>query len=73
MNILADLGIHVFERGWLSSNNVLCVGAENHTFVDTGYVDHANQTVELVESVLSRPLTAIIAAVTRPCNVNFPG
>ena len=60
MNILADLGIHVFERGWLSSNNVLCIGAENHTFVDTGYVDHANQTVELVESVLSRPLTAII-------------
>ena len=60
MNILADLGIHVFERGWLSSNNVLCVGAENRTFVDTGYVDHANQTVELVESVLTRPLTAIV-------------
>ena len=60
MNKLADLGIHVFERGWLSSNNVLCVGVGNHTLVDTGYVDHAAQTVELVESVLTGPLTAIV-------------
>ena len=60
MNKLADLGIHVFERGWLSSNNVLCVGTGNHTLVDTGYVDHAAQTLELVESVLMRSLTAIV-------------
>ena len=60
MNILADLGIQVFERGWLSSNNVLCVGTGNSTLVDTGYVDHAAQTVELVQSALSRPLTSIV-------------
>ena len=60
MNILTDLGIHVFERGWLSSNNVLCVGAKNRTLIDTGYVEHANQTVELMESALTRPLTAIV-------------
>lgn len=60
MNILADLGIHVFERGWLSSNNVLCIGTVNNTLVDTGYVDHAAQTVELVQSALTRPLTSIV-------------
>ena len=60
MNILADLGIHVFERGWLSSNNVLCIGTGNNTLVDTGYVDHAAQTVELVQSALTRPLTSIV-------------
>jgi glyoxylase-like metal-dependent hydrolase (beta-lactamase superfamily II) len=60
VNILSELGIHVFERGWLSSNNVLCVGASNNTLVDTGYVDHAHQTIELVESALKGPLTAIV-------------
>jgi len=60
VNILADFGIHIFERGWLSSNNVLCVGTRNNTLVDTGYVDHAAQTVELVQSALTRPLTSIV-------------
>ena len=60
MNILADLGLHVFERGWLSSNNVLCIGTGNNTLVDTGYVDHAAQTVELVQSALTGPLTSIV-------------
>ena len=60
MTTLADLGIHVFERGWLSSNNVLCIGTGNNTLVDTGYVDHAAQTVELVQSALTRPLTSIV-------------
>ena len=60
MNILADLGLHVFERGWLSSNNVLCIGTGNNTLVDTVYVDHAAQTVELVQSALTRPLTSIV-------------
>ena len=60
MNILADLGLHVFERGWLSSNNVLCIGTRDNTLVDTGYVDHAAQTVELVQSALTRPLTSIV-------------
>ena len=60
MNLLANFGIHVFERGWLSSNNVLCIGTGNNTVVDTGYVDHAAQTVELVQSALTRPLTSIV-------------
>lgn len=51
----------VFERGWLSSNNVLFVGSEETAVVDTGYVTHAEQTVALIESVLGeRPLDRIL-------------
>jgi glyoxylase-like metal-dependent hydrolase (beta-lactamase superfamily II) len=44
-------GLSVFERGWLSSNNILLHGAdadESATLIDTGYVAHAEQTVALV-------------------------
>lgn len=47
MTVLHD-NIHVFERGWLSSNNVLMLGKHDATLVDTGYVLHASQTLELV-------------------------
>ncbi|MDR6886518.1 MULTISPECIES: MBL fold metallo-hydrolase [Variovorax] len=51
----------VFERGWLSSNNILFVGAEETALVDTGYVTHADQTLALVESVLgARPLDRLL-------------
>lgn len=51
----------VFERGWLSSNNVLFVGDEETAVVDTGYATHADQTLALVESVLEkRPLDRIL-------------
>lgn len=51
----------VFERGWLSSNNVLFVGREETAVVDTGYSTHAEQTVALVTSVLGeRPLQRIL-------------
>ena len=49
---LTHIGIHVFERGWLSSNNILCIGANNASIVDTGYVDHAEQTMALVQHAL---------------------
>lgn len=49
---LAQLGITVFERGWLSSNNVLFQGAESTALVDSGYCTHANQTVALVQNAL---------------------
>lgn len=51
----------VFERGWLSSNNILLVGAEETAMVDTGYSTHAEQTLALVESVLGdRPLDRVL-------------
>lgn len=46
-------GVTVFERGWLSSNNILMRGEAGATaLVDSGYAKHATQTVALVESAL---------------------
>ena len=54
-------GIQVFERGWLSSNNVLLVGEEGTALIDTGYGTHAAQTVALVGHALDgRPLDQVI-------------
>ncbi|MDH6591541.1 glyoxylase-like metal-dependent hydrolase (beta-lactamase superfamily II) [Variovorax sp. TBS-050B] len=51
----------VFERGWLSSNNILFAGAGETALVDTGYVTHAAQTVALVEVALGdRPLDRVL-------------
>ena len=42
----------MLERGWLSSNNILLLGPQSCTLVDSGYVTHAQQTMALVDSVL---------------------
>ena len=41
-------GVRVFERGWLSANNVLLLDADSATLVDSGYVTHQAQTLALV-------------------------
>ncbi len=46
-------GLRVFERGWLSSNNVLLHGSgAGATLIDSGHSVHAQQTVALVQSAL---------------------
>ena len=53
--------VRVFERGWLSSNNVLLVDDSCAALVDTGYATHAPQTVALVRQALgARPLDLIV-------------
>jgi glyoxylase-like metal-dependent hydrolase (beta-lactamase superfamily II) len=56
-------GLTVFERGWLSSNNVLVHAAPGEAgawLVDTSHVNHAEQTLALVWHALAgRPLAAI--------------
>ncbi|MFC0399623.1 MBL fold metallo-hydrolase [Paraburkholderia rhizosphaerae] len=53
--------IRVFERGWLSSNNVLLVDDRRTALVDTGYATHAPQTVALVQHALgARALDYIV-------------
>jgi len=44
--------IQVFERGWLSSNNVLLRGTDGAALMDSGYLSHAPQTLALVEHAL---------------------
>lgn len=45
--------IHVLERGWLSSNNILLLGRDHAALVDSGYGAHAPQTVALVAATLA--------------------
>jgi glyoxylase-like metal-dependent hydrolase (beta-lactamase superfamily II) len=52
--------MRVFERGWLSANNVLFLGAQP-ALVDSGYVTHAAQTLALVRHALgSAPLARLL-------------
>ena len=63
MNDLSTLpaGISFFQRGWLSSNNVLLQDAHQAVLIDTGYWTHAQQTADLIGQQLgSRPLTLLI-------------
>ena len=54
--------MRVLERGWVSSNNVVLFDADHSaTLVDTGYVTHSEQTLQLVRHALDgRQLTRII-------------
>ena len=45
-------GITVFERGWLSANNILFAGPQGTALVDSGYWTHSAQTIGLVEGAL---------------------
>ncbi|MBG6079668.1 MBL fold metallo-hydrolase [Rubrivivax gelatinosus] len=49
-----QLGLQLFERGWLSSNNVLFRASRSTpaTIVDTGYGSHEAQTQALVQEAL---------------------
>ncbi|QNA91215.1 MBL fold metallo-hydrolase [Massilia sp. Dwa41.01b] len=52
--------MQVFERGWLSANNILFTGATT-ALVDSGYVTHAPQTLALVRHALGeRPLERLL-------------
>jgi len=61
-------GVSVFERGWLSANNILlrptpglCGGEGTTALIDTGYCTHATQTVALVEQALgTQPLDLVL-------------
>lgn len=44
--------MQVFERGWLSANNILFTGGEQTVLIDSGYCTHSDQTLALVEAAL---------------------
>jgi len=46
-------GLQVFERGWLSANNILFTDSESATLIDSGYVTHQAQTLALVQNALN--------------------
>ena len=44
--------LQVFERGWLSANNILLFDGDEATLIDSGYVSHAPQTLALLRNSL---------------------
>lgn len=61
MAVTLPCGITVFERGWLSSNNILIQGAHSTALIDSGYCTHAEQTRALLQSALGgRPLDLLV-------------
>ena len=54
-------GFHFFERGWLSSNSLLLQDTDQAVLVDSGYVTHSSQLLNLVRHQLqSQPLDVLI-------------
>ncbi len=54
-------GLQVFERGWLSANNILLTDAESSTLIDSGYVTHQDQTLLLLQNALgTKPLDRLV-------------
>jgi glyoxylase-like metal-dependent hydrolase (beta-lactamase superfamily II) len=54
-------GLQVFERGWLSSNNILLDDGDGAALVDSGHLVHAQQTMALLRRQLGdRPLRRLI-------------
>lgn len=47
-------GIEVFERGWLSANNIFHFGEDDVSLVDSGYCAHQNLTIDLVRNALQK-------------------
>jgi hypothetical protein len=52
MSVTLPPSLLVLERGWLSANNILCFDGNSATLVDSGYVTHAEQTVDIVDHAL---------------------
>ena len=51
---LLPSGIEVFERGWLSANNIFHFGESDVSIVDTGYYAHSQMTLDLVNKALKK-------------------
>ena len=56
--------MRVFERGWLSSNNILFIDDRQTALVDSGYTAHAAQTLALVQHALGGVRTLDLIANT---------
>ena len=59
--IALPAGVQVFERGWLSANNILLTGDGPTALIDSGYCTHAPQTLALVgQGLQGRPLDLLL-------------
>lgn len=59
--VLRAAGATVFERGWLSANNILLRGNGPTALIDSGYASHSDQTLALVTCELGdQPLDLLL-------------
>lgn len=82
MRVQLPAGVRVFERGWLSSNNILLLGGRHSALVDSGYTTHSDQTLALVGCALgARPLDLLVnthlhsdhCGGNRALQIEYPG
>jgi glyoxylase-like metal-dependent hydrolase (beta-lactamase superfamily II) len=61
ISTVLPVDIHVFERGWLSSNSVFFDDGQQSWLIDSGYCTHASQVLALIEHQLgTRQLDCLI-------------
>jgi glyoxylase-like metal-dependent hydrolase (beta-lactamase superfamily II) len=53
-SLLLPPGIEIYERGWLSANNIFHFGESDVSIVDTGYHTHSQMTLDLVNKALKK-------------------
>lgn len=53
-SLLLPPGIEIYERGWLSANNIFHFGEGDVSIVDTGYHAHSHMTLDLVNKALKK-------------------
>lgn len=61
--ILLPPGLEVFERGWLSANNIFIYSKDGASIIDTGYHCHASMTLSLVQHELNKYHLARISTI----------
>ena len=61
MQNLLPQDMRFFERGWLSSNNLLLIGTNETVLIDSGYTTHSAQTLSLMQHALgTRALNRLV-------------
>ena len=63
--------IEVLERGWLSSNNILIHDKGGCALIDSGYVAHAAQTLQLLQYALGGKL--LVRLINTHCHSDHMG
>jgi len=63
--------IQVLERGWLSSNNILIHDNGGCALIDSGYVAHAAQTLQLLQHALGGKL--LVRLINTHCHSDHMG
>jgi glyoxylase-like metal-dependent hydrolase (beta-lactamase superfamily II) len=65
--------LHVFVRDWLSSNNILLKGRDEHVLIDSGYARHAPLTLALLAGERGLGRAPLAKLVNTHCHSDHVG